>query len=151
MILKFCMQYVSKFEKFSSSQQTRKGQFSFQFQRSEVAKIVQTTIQLRLFHRLASLCSKSFRLGFSSTWTENFQIYKLGLERQRNQKSNGQHSPVIENVKESQKKYLLLLHWLCQSLWPCGSQQNMENIFKRCWYQTLPVSWETVCSSRSNS
>ena len=26
------------------------------------------------------LCSKSFKLGFSSTWTENFQMYKLGFE-----------------------------------------------------------------------
>ena len=29
---------------------------------------------------LARLCSKSFKLGFSSTWSENFQMYKLGFE-----------------------------------------------------------------------
>ena len=29
---------------------------------------------------LARLCSKSFKLGFSNTWTENFQMYKLGFE-----------------------------------------------------------------------
>ena len=34
-----------------------------------------------LFHMLAKLCSKSFKLGFSSTWTENFQMHKLGLEK----------------------------------------------------------------------
>ena len=44
------------------------------------AKNVQTTIQLCSFHMLASLCSKSFQLGFSSTWTENFQMYKLGFK-----------------------------------------------------------------------
>ena len=27
------------------------------------------------------LCSKSFKLDFSSTWTENFQMYKLDLEK----------------------------------------------------------------------
>ena len=27
------------------------------------------------------LCSKSFKLGFSSMWTKNFQMYKLGLEK----------------------------------------------------------------------
>ena len=27
------------------------------------------------------LSSKSFKLGFSSTWTENFQMYRLGLEK----------------------------------------------------------------------
>ena len=26
-------------------------------------------------------CSKSFKLGFSSKWTENFQVYELGLEK----------------------------------------------------------------------
>ena len=28
-----------------------------------------------------TLCSKSFKLGFSSTWTKSFQMYKLGLEK----------------------------------------------------------------------
>ena len=30
---------------------------------------------------LARQCSKSFKLGFSSMRTENFQIYRLGLEK----------------------------------------------------------------------
>ena len=30
---------------------------------------------------LARLCSKSLKLGFSSTSTKNFQMYKLGLEK----------------------------------------------------------------------
>ena len=30
---------------------------------------------------LAMKCSKSFKLDFSSTWTKNFQMYKLGLEK----------------------------------------------------------------------
>ena len=28
---------------------------------------------------------KSFKLGFSSMWTENFQMYKLGLEKAEKQ------------------------------------------------------------------
>ena len=31
---------------------------------------------------------------------------------------------VIEKAREFQKKHLLLLHWLHQSLWLCGSQQT---------------------------
>ena len=31
-------------------------------------------------HVLVRLCSKSFKLSFSSAWTENFQMYKLDLE-----------------------------------------------------------------------
>ena len=42
-------------------------------------KNIQTTIQLCSFHMQAMLCSKSFKLGFSSTWNENFQMYKLGF------------------------------------------------------------------------
>ena len=30
---------------------------------------------------LVRLFSKSFKLGFSSTYIENFHIYKLGLEK----------------------------------------------------------------------
>ena len=44
------------------------------------AKYVQTIIQLNLFHILARLCSKSFKLEFSSTWTKNFQMCKLGFQ-----------------------------------------------------------------------
>ena len=30
---------------------------------------------------LVRVCAESFKLAFSSTWIENFQIYKLGLEK----------------------------------------------------------------------
>ena len=30
---------------------------------------------------LVRLCSKSFKLGFNGTWTENFHVYKLDLEK----------------------------------------------------------------------
>ena len=44
-------------------------------------KNVQTpTIQLCPFHITAMLCSKFFKLGFSSTWTKDFQIYKLDFK-----------------------------------------------------------------------
>ena len=34
---------------------------------------------------------------------------------------------IIEKAREFQKKHLLLLYWLCQSLWLCGPQQTLEN------------------------
>ena len=48
---------------------------------SAMPKNVQATIQLHSFHMLAKLCLDSFNLGFSSTWTENSQMYKLGLDK----------------------------------------------------------------------
>ena len=80
MLLNSCMQYPSKFGKLSSGHRTGKGQLSFQSQRKAMPKNVQTTIQLHLFHILARLFSKSFKLGFSCMWTEKFQMYKLGFE-----------------------------------------------------------------------
>ena len=50
-------------------------------QRRAMLKNVQGSRQLCSFPVLMRLCSKSFKLGFSSTWIENFQIYKLGLEK----------------------------------------------------------------------
>ena len=44
-------------------------------------KKVQTTVQFDSFHMLARLFSKSFKLGFSNTGTENFNMYKLDLEK----------------------------------------------------------------------
>ena len=49
------------------TKRTRKDQFSFQSQRRAMP-----------FHMLVRLCSKSFKLD--SMWTENFQMWNLGLE-----------------------------------------------------------------------
>ena len=59
---------------------------------------------------------------------------------------------IIEKARKFQKKHLLLLHWLHQSLWLCRSQQTMENSERdgntRPPY--LPPE-KPVCRSRSNS
>ena len=68
---------VQQIGKSSRSHRTGKGQFSFQSQRTAMLKNVQSTAQLHWFHMLARSCSKSFKLGFNSTWTENFQCTSL--------------------------------------------------------------------------
>ena len=74
-------------------------------------KKAQTTTQLHSFHMLVRLCSKSFKLGFSSMWTENFQMYKLGLEKTEEPEIK---LPTLLDQRESKgipEKHLL--HWLC--------------------------------------
>ena len=44
-------------------------------------KNVQTTAQLHSLHMLAKYCSKFSKLGVNSMWTENFQMFKLDLEK----------------------------------------------------------------------
>ena len=75
----------SKFGKLNSGHRTGKGQFSFQSQRKAMSKNVQTTTQLHSFLTLAKICSKFFKLGFNSTLTESFQIFKLDLEKAEEQ------------------------------------------------------------------
>ena len=65
----------------SAGHRTGKGQFSFPSQKRAMPKNVQITEQSHSLPMLVRLCSKSFKLGFSSTWIKNFQMYKLGLEK----------------------------------------------------------------------
>ena len=122
MLWKCYTQYASTFGKLSSGHRIGKGQFSFQSQRKAMPKNAQTTSHLHSSHMLAKLCSKCSKPGFNSTWTVNFQMFKLDLERQRNQRSNCQHPLDHQKSKRVPEKHLLLLYWLCQSLWLCGSQ-----------------------------
>ena len=60
----------------------------------------------RMFKALISLTSKvMFKIlqanGSSSTWTRNFQMYKLGLKKTEEQRSNCKHS--LEKAREFQK------------------------------------------------
>ena len=102
----------NKVGKLSMGHRTGKGQFSFQSQRRAIPKNVQTSTQLHALHMLAKKCSKFSMLGFSSTWTENFQMLKLDLEK-RNQKSNCQHPLEHRKSKRVPKKTSLFwLYWL---------------------------------------
>ena len=57
---------------------------------------------------------------------------------------------IIEKAREFQKKHLLLLYWLCQSVWLCGSQQTVENSSKDGNTRPPDLSLEkSVCRSKS--
>ena len=78
-------------------------------------------------------------------WTMNFQMFKLDLEKAEEPEIKWPTSVgSLKKQESSRKKHLFLLHWLCQSLWLCGSQQTAK--FFKIWdYQTTwPASWE-IC------
>ena len=60
--------------------------------------------------------------GFSSTWTVNFQMFKLDLEKVEEPEIKLPTSSGSSKKQESSGKHLLLLYRLHQSLWLCGSQ-----------------------------
>ena len=81
MLLKCCTQYARKFGKLNRVYRIGKYQLSIQSQRRAMPKNIQTPTQLPSFHMLAQKCSKLFKLGFNNTCIENFQMYKLDLEK----------------------------------------------------------------------
>ena len=110
--------------------------------RSAMPKNVQATIQLHSFHMLAKLCLDSFNLGFSSTWTENSQMYKLGFKEAEEPETElptfvtfwrkqGRSRKISTSASLTVLKSLTV--WLTTN-W---------KILRWEYQTTLPVSWET--------
>ena len=160
MLWKCCTQYASKSGKLSGSHRTGKGQFSFQPQRKSTLKNVQTTTQLHSSHMLAKKCSKFSKPAFNSTWTVNFQMFKLDLEKTEEPEIK---LPTLEKAEEPEiklprskprgfQKNIYSAFWLGQNLWLCGSQQTVENSSRDGNTRPPDVPLEKfVCRSGSNS
>ena len=138
MPLKCCTQYVSKFGKRSSDW---KRSVFIPIPKKGNAKECAKYHQLCSFHTLERLCSKSFKLGFSSIWTENFQMYKQDLEKAEKQeiklpRFNGSYRKQENSRKTSTFASLTMLKPL--NVW---ITTNCGKFLKRWEYQTtLPVS-----------
>ena len=101
MLWKCCTQCGSKFGKLSSSHRNGKGQSSFQSQRKAMPKNAHTTSQLHSSHMLAKWFSKFSKPGFNSTWTVNFQMFKLVLEKAKEPEIK---LPTSKKQQESSRK-----------------------------------------------
>ena len=137
-MLKYCTQYVSTFGKLSSGHRVRKGWFSFQPQRKAMPKNVPTAIQLHSFYMLARLCSKSFKLCFNSTWTKNFQMYKLDLEKAEEPEiklptfvgswtKQGNSKTTSTSASLTMLKHLTLCVCVCVCVCVCDSQSCLTS------------------------
>ena len=104
MLWKCCTQYASKFGKLSSGHRTGKGQFSFQSQRNAVPKNAQTTAQLHSSHMLIKWWLKFSKPSFSNTWTMNFHMFKLVLEKEEESEIKLPTSSGLLKKQESSRK-----------------------------------------------
>ena len=147
MLWKCCTQYVRKIGKL----RTGKDQFSLQSQRKVMPKNVQTTTQLHSSHMLAKECSKFSKPGFSSTWTVNFQMFKLDLGKAEEPEIKLPTSLGSSEKQESSRKTSIsALLTMPKPL--CGSQHTVENSWRDA--NTRPPDLppeKSVCRSRSNS
>ena len=149
MLWKCCTQYASKFGKLSSGHRTGKRQFSFQSKRKAMPKNVQTITQLHSSHMLAKEYSKFSRPGFSNTWTVNFQMFKLVLEKAEEPEIKLPASAGSLKKQESSRKTsisVLLTMLKPLTVW---ITINCGKFWKRWEYQTTwPASWETYMQVR---
>ena len=76
-------------------------------------------------------------------WTVKFQMFKLNLEKAEEPEIKLPTSVESLKSKRVAEKHLLLLYWLCQSLWL--DHNKLCKILKEWEYQTTqPTSWE-IC------
>ena len=141
MLLNCCTQNASKFGNLTSGSRSRKGNFSFQFQRKARPKNVKTTVQLHSFHMLARLYSKPLKPGFSSIWTKNFQKPKLDLKKAEEPEIK---SPTSLQHQENYRKTATPLSLTTLKPLTVSITTNCEKCFKRWKYQsTSPASWDS--------
>ena len=139
MLLKCWTQYASKFGILSSGHRTWKGQFH------SSPKGCSNYCTILLISHTSKEWSKSFRLGFNSMWTENFQVYKLDLKKAEESDvklptSVGSYKKQESTRKTSTSASLTKLNPL--TVWITA---NCGKFFKRWEYQTTwPASWE-IC------
>ena len=147
MLWKCCTKYASKAGKLSSGHRTGKGRFSFQSQRKAMSKNFQTIAQLHSSHMLAKSCSKCSKLDSNSTWTINFQMFKLDLEKAEEQEIKLLTSVASLKKQESSRKSIYFCFTDYAKIFDCVDQfpTNCGKFLKRWEYQTIwPASWE-VC------
>ena len=137
MLWKYCTQYASNFGKLSNGHRTGKGQFSFQSPKKGSAK------ECSDYHAIAFISHASKVMS---------KILQARLQQNVNQRSNCQHPLDHQKSKGALGKHILLLYWLCQSLWQCGSPQTVENSSRD--GNTIPPDLppeKSAYRSRSNS
>ena len=141
MLWKCCTQYASKFGKLSNGDRTGKGQFSFQFQRKAMRKIIQTTI---LISYASKVMLKILQARFQHYMNREHPDVQAGFGKGRGTRiklstSAGSSKKQESSIKTSTSASLTMLKPL--TVW---ITTNCGKFLKRWEYQTTsPGSWET--------
>ena len=83
-------------------------------------------------------------MGFSITWTENFQMFKLGLEKTRGTRDQIANIHWINRKQGNSRKTSTSVSLTMPKPLTLWITTNCGKLLKRWEYQTiLPVSWDT--------
>ena len=114
-------------------------------QRKAMPKNAQSTTQLHSSHMLVKKCSKFSKLGFSNTWTMNFQMSKLVLEKAEEPEIKLPTSIGSYKKQESSRKTSISALLTMTKPLTVWTTINCGKFWKRWEYQTTwPASWE-IC------
>ena len=126
MLLRCCSQYASKFEKLCSGHSTRKGQFSFHPKERECPKC-SNYCTIALISHSGKVMLKIFQTRLQQYLNHEFLDIQSRFRKGRGIRDQIVNICWILDKARVPEKHLLLVYWLCQSLWLCGSQQTVEN------------------------
>ena len=154
MLWKCYTQYASKFGKLSSGRRTGKGQFSFQSQRKAMPFFeCSNCCTIALISHASKVVLKILQARLQQYMNCEVQDVQAGFRKGRGTRDQiANICWIIKKSKRVPEKHLLLLYWLCQSLWLCGSQQTVGNSSRdgNTRPRELPPE-KSVFRSRSNS
>ena len=151
MLWKCCIQCTSKFGKQQRPQAWKRSVF-IPIPKESNAKEHSDYRTISIISHASNVMLKIFQARLQQYMNENFRCSSCIYKRQRNQRSNCEHSLDHRKSKRVPERHLLLLYWLRQSLWLGGSQQTVENSERdgNTRPPDLPLE-KSVCRSESNS
>ena len=136
-----CIHYDSKSGRPSSGHRTGKCQSSSQSPRRAVLKNVQTTRQLHSSPMLVRSCLKSCILSLSIMLTKDFQMSKLGLEKEEEQEIKLPTFTISQRKLGNSRETSISVSSTIPKPLTVWILINFGKLLKRWEYQTiLPVS-----------
>ena len=134
----------AKLGNFSIGHRTRKGHFSFQYQRKAIPKNVQTTTFALISHA-SKVMLKILPVRLQQYITVNFQMFKLDLKKAEEPEIKLPTSVCPEKKQESSRKTSIFAFLNTPKPLTVWITTNYGKFFKRWEYQTtLPASGE-IC------
>ena len=123
MVWKSYIQYASKFGKLSSGHRTGKGVF-IPIPKKGNAKEGSNYHTIALISHVSKIMLKILQARLQQYMNCEPPDIQAGFIKSKGTRDQIANIRWVIKKQESSKKHLLLLYWLCQSLWLCGSQQT---------------------------
>ena len=149
---KCCTQYASKFRKLSNGHRTGKRSVFIPIPKKGNAEECSNCHTIAFISHASKVMLKILQARLQQYVNCELPDVQAGFRKGRGTRDQIANIRWIRKKQESSRKTSILLYWLCQSLWLCGSQQTVENSERDGNTRAPNLSLEKpVCRSGSNS